>query len=113
MRIARPAGNGYRRGRDVKVEYRIQKAIVDIKADAKQHFVYDGSPKAAGASAEIVSLDGAQPEALELTYAYFADPGENPLPGPPSRRGVYRVRISYPGSAHHMGASKEISLIIE
>ena len=32
-RIARPAGNGYRQGRDVKVEYHIQKAMVYIKAD--------------------------------------------------------------------------------
>ena len=112
-RIARPAGNGYRQGRDVKVEYHIQKAMVDIKADAKQRFSYAGHPKAASASTEIISLDGGRPEALELRYTYFAEAGENPLPGPPSQKGVYRVLISYAGSAYYMGASKEIFLIIE
>jgi hypothetical protein len=110
-RISRPAGNGYRQGKDIKVEYHIQKAIVDIKTEAEQRFRYDGYPKAVNISTEIVTLDGGEPASLDLSCAYFA--GENLLPGPPSERGVYQVHVSYSGSAYHMGASKEISLIIE
>jgi hypothetical protein len=111
VRIARPAGNGYRQGKDVKVEYHVQKAMVDIKTEAEQRFIFDGSPKTVRAYTEIVTLDGAQPASLELSYSYFS--GENPLPGPPVQKGVYRVHISCASGSYHMGASKEISLIIE
>jgi hypothetical protein len=110
-RIGRPAGNGYKRGKDIKVEYHIQKALVDIKAEAEQRFSYDGYPKTASAFTEIVTLDGGQPASLDLSYTYFS--GENPLPGPPAQKGVYQVHVYFSGNAHHMGASKEIRLVIE
>jgi hypothetical protein len=46
VRIRRPAGNGYRAGKDITVEYHIQKALVTITAEARQEFAYDGIPKA-------------------------------------------------------------------
>jgi hypothetical protein len=110
-RIERPAGRGYKEGRPVIVEYHIQKAMVDIKTGGVQRFRYDGKPKSAAASAEVVTLEGSKPEALELEYAYFSD--DSLLAGPPSERGAYRVHVSYPGSERLMGASKDLSLIIE
>jgi len=45
VRIRRPAGKGYRAGKDITVEYHIQKALVTISAEERQEFVYDGKPK--------------------------------------------------------------------
>ncbi|GAB6391253.1 MAG: hypothetical protein MdMp014T_0626 [Treponematales bacterium] len=101
-RIERPAGNGYKRGGDIKVEYHIQKAMIAIHARDVQRFRFDGEPKAAAASAE---------PPVDLRFEYFA--GETPLPGPPFQRGGYRVRVSFDGSSRYMGASKDITLIIE
>ncbi|MDR1893474.1 MAG: hypothetical protein LBQ61_02120, partial [Spirochaetales bacterium] len=45
VRIRRPEGNGYAAGRDISVEYTIQKALLHIVAEESQSFPYDGSPK--------------------------------------------------------------------
>jgi hypothetical protein len=107
VRIERPAGNGYKQGPDIKVEYHIQKALIAIRAEDKQEYTYDGNPKPAAASVDAP---------VELSFAYYplaADKADPPLPCPPVGRGVYRVRISYPGGANYMGASKEVELTIK
>jgi hypothetical protein len=108
VRIERPAGNGYKQGPDVTVEYHIQKALVTINAEEKQEYAYDGKPKNAAASVD-------PPEELELSYyPLSADPSAAALlPGPPVERGVYQVHISYPGSAVYLGASKDVYLTIK
>jgi hypothetical protein len=103
-RIERPAGNGYRQGQHIKVEYHIQRALVTINAENNQEFAYDGKPKNA-----IVSSDAP----VELAAAYYTDGGaEQLLDGPPVNRGQYRVLISFAGDGQYMGASKEIELSI-
>jgi hypothetical protein len=103
-RIERPAGNGYRQGQNIKVEYHIQRALVTINAEDKQEFVYDGKAKSA-----VVSIDAP----VELAVVYYAlNGGGQPLNGPPVNRGQYRVLISFAGDGRYMGASKEIELII-
>jgi len=107
VRVERPEGNGYRRGPDVKVEYHIQRALIVIKADDRQEYGFDGNPKPVAASAD---------PPVELSFAYYplsADAADPPLSGLPADRGVYRVRISYPGNANYMGASKEVELTIK
>ena len=61
----------------------------------------------------------ANPEAhrrttAELNIDYYADDNSNTaIPdGPPVNRGQYRALISFAGNEHHMGASKEIELVI-
>ena len=121
VRIRRPAGNGYRAGNDVTVEYHIQKALVTISAETRQEFAYNGSPRAV-----VFSVD----QNVEPDVAYYhaasamqrpdrlqaADLGADsrgfPLGGPPIERGVYSVIISWNGNAHYMGASKEVELVI-
>jgi hypothetical protein len=110
-RIERPAGNGYKQGKNVKVEYHIQKALVSIQADTEQRFSYDGKPKRPALSTAIVTLEGESPADLELLYTYFS--GDKKIDGSPSARGAYRVEVLYKGGARTMGASKEITLIIE
>jgi len=103
VRIRRPAGNGYRAGNDVTVEYHIQKALVTISAEVRQEFAYNGSPR------EVVfSVD----QNVELGIAYYRAVRGEPLNGAPTERGVYRAVISYSGDAHYMGASKEVELVI-
>jgi hypothetical protein len=106
-RIERPAGNGYRRGKDIKIEYHIQKAFAAIVADPVQRFTWDGGPKGIAARTE-------PPEEPPLIISYFAagDSGAA-LPGPPSGRGRYRVSLVFPGNRRYMGASKEVELQIE
>jgi hypothetical protein len=106
VRIERPAGNGYRQGQSIKVEYHIQKALVIIRGEDRQEFVYDGKPKAADVSADAP---------VELSIAYYAADNSNavPLEGPPVARGQYRVLVSFAGNGRYMGASKEIELIIK
>jgi hypothetical protein len=106
VRIERPAGNGYRQGQNIKVEYHIQKAFITINAEEKQEFVYDGKPKAAAASADLP---------LELNIDYYTAGNSNAaiLDGPPVKRGQYRALISFAGNKHYMGASKEIELVIK
>jgi len=103
VRIRRPAGNGYRAGNDITVEYHIQKALITINAEARQEFVYDGSPKAV-----VFSVD----QNAEPGIAYYRSARAEPLNEVPAERGVYRAVISYSGDAHYMGASKEVELVI-
>jgi hypothetical protein len=110
-RIERPPGNGYARGRDIPVEYYIQKAFVNILAEEKQEALWDGLPKRARASAE---------PPVELTVTYYPYPGaggpgaEGPLPlkEPPRDPGVYRAVISYPGDENYRDASREVEFSI-
>jgi hypothetical protein len=44
-RIQRPPGGGYRQGKNIKIEYHIQKAFIDLIADPVQRFSCDGKPK--------------------------------------------------------------------
>ena len=103
VRIRRPAGNGYRAGNDITVEYHIQKALITINAEARQEFVYDGSPKAV-----VFSVD----QNVEPGVTYYRSVRAEPLNGVPAEHGVYRAVISYSGDAHYMGASKEVELVI-
>ena len=116
VRIRRPAGNGYRAGNDVTIEYHIQRALVTITAEARQEFAYNGSPRAV-----VFSVD----QNVEPDVAYYhaasapdhlqaAGAGSRgfPLGGPPAERGVYLAIISWNGDAHYMGASKEVGLVI-
>jgi len=123
VRIRRPAGNGYRAGNDITVEYHIQKALVTISAEVRQEFAYDGNPR------EVVfSVDkNVEPD---VTYYHSAStiqrgtsPGQQvtglgvgslgfPMGGPPAERGVYLAIISWSGDARYMGASKEVELMI-
>jgi hypothetical protein len=103
VRIRRPAGNGYRAGNDVTIEYHIQKALVTITAEARQEFAYNGNPRAV-----VFSVD----QNVEPNVAYRTARGAS-LNGAPTERGVYSAVISWSGDAHHMGASKEIELVIK
>jgi hypothetical protein len=106
VRIRRPAGNGYRAGKDVTVEFHIQKALVTITAEERQEFAYDGKPKAA-----VFSVDRNVEPGVEYYHTTSTMRGF-PLREPPTERGTYRADISWAGDAHHMGASKEIYLVI-
>jgi hypothetical protein len=118
VRIERPAGNGYRRGADIKIEYHIQKAFISIVADPFQRFACDGRPKEIAARTE-------PPEEPPLLVSYFAigepaagdptlgEPAAEALAAPPSRRGRYRAALVFPGNEQYLGASKEVELWIE
>ena len=103
VRIRRPAGNGYKAGNDITVEYHLQKALVTISAEEKQEFMYDGKPKPV-----VFSVD----QNVEPGVAYYRSSSEQPLNGPPAERGLYLVIISYNGDAHHLGSSKRVELAI-
>jgi hypothetical protein len=107
-RIERPAGNGYRRGGNIKVEYHIQKAFLAIIADPVQRARYDGKSKEVTARTE-------PPEEPPLIISYFsaADPAGAALAAPPVERGRYRVTAAFPGNDRYMGASTDIELRIE
>ena len=112
VRIRRPAGNGYRAGNDVTVEYHIQKALVTISAEERQEFAYNGSPRTV-----VFSVDqNVEPDVAYYHSVSAAQSGEGsrgfPLGGPPAERGVYSVVIFWSGNAHYMGASKEVELVI-
>jgi hypothetical protein len=108
VRIERPAGNGYRQGGNIKIEYHIQKAFISIIADPVQRFIYDGEPK------EIIAQT-TPPAEPPLTISYFAadDSTNKPLASSPVRRGQYRAAAVFPGNERYMGASTEITLTIE
>ncbi|MDR0707245.1 MAG: hypothetical protein LBF60_05135 [Treponema sp.] len=114
VRIERPGGNGYKPGKSIKVEYHIQKAFISIVADPIQRFAYDGEPKLAKASAE-------PPVEPPLVFSYFAanangavnDAAIRALPAPPAAKGVYRVVVVFPGNERYMGASTDITALIE
>ena len=106
VRIERPAGNGYKRGNNIKIEYHLQKAFIVINAEPVQRFKYDGRPKEAAVSAE---------PPVDLAVSYFAANGSSavPLAAPPVEKGHYRVTIAFSGNGRYMGASTEIELRIE
>jgi hypothetical protein len=106
VRLEHPAGNGYRQGKPVKIEYHIQKAFIAITAEPVQRAVYDGSPKYAAARTE-------PPEEPPLSFSYFDAASGAPLPSPPSARGRYRVKAVFPGNDRYMGASRELELRID
>jgi hypothetical protein len=107
VRVERPAGNGYRRGGSIKIEYHIQKAFVDIVAEPVQRVAWDGSP------GEIAArIEPAEEPPLVVSY-FAAGAPEEPLAFPPAERGRYRVSLVFPGNERYMGASKEIELWIE
>jgi len=107
VRIRRPAGNGYKAGQDITVEFHLQKALVTITAEARQEFAYNGNPKAV-----VFSVD----QNVETVVAYYrkASTGQQgaPINGLPQERGTYQAIISFSGDAHYMGSSKEVELII-
>jgi len=105
VRVRRPAGNGYRAGNDITVEYHIQKALVTITAEARQEFAYDGKPKAV-----VFSVD--QNVEPDVAYYHAASTMRGFPIEPPTERGVYLVVISWTGDANYMGASKEVELVI-
>ena len=110
VRIRRPAGNGYRAGNDITVEYHIQKALVTITAEEKQEFAYDGKPKAV-----VFSVDRNVEPGVEYYHAPSHDRPKTygfPLGEPPTERGVYHAIIVWAGDARRMGASKEVLLVI-
>jgi len=107
VRIRRPAGNGYRAGKDITVEFHIQRALVTISAEARQEFAYDGNAKAV-----VFSVD----RNVEPSVAYYHTASTMrglPLNEPPKDRGVYKAVITWNGDAHYMGASKEVELVIK
>jgi hypothetical protein len=105
-RIQRPAGNGYRQGKTIKIEYHIQKAFISIVADPVQRFPWDGAPREITAH----TLPAEEPP---LSISYFAAGDSAALASAPSERGRYRARVVFPGNARYMGASKEIEMWID
>jgi hypothetical protein len=106
VHIRRPAGKGYRAGKDITVEFHIQKALVTITAEERQEFVYDGEPKAV-----VFSVDQNVKPGVTYYHAVSAMRGF-PLSEPPTERDTYRAVIFWDGDAHYMGASKEVELVI-
>jgi hypothetical protein len=107
VRIERPGGNGYQRGRNIKIEYHIQKAFIAIIAGPVQRFAWDGGPKEIAARTE-------PPEEPPLIVSYFtAGPAGTALAGPPAERGRYRAALVFPGNDRYMGASKEVEMWID
>jgi hypothetical protein len=107
-RIERPAGNGYRQGNSIKIEYHIQKAFVSIIADPVQRFRHDGTPK------EFIARTEPPVEPpLIISYVPVPDAAGEPLPSPPGEPGRYRAAVVFPGNDRYMGASREIELLIE
>ncbi|MDR2402546.1 MAG: hypothetical protein LBD78_00785 [Spirochaetaceae bacterium] len=108
-RVERPGGNGYRQGKNIKIEYHIQKAFISLIADPVQHFVYDGSPKEAETHTE---------PPVDLVVSYFAVPDSGGaakalITAPPVERGQYRAVLVFPGNERYMGASREVEILIE
>jgi hypothetical protein len=109
VRIERPAGNGYRQGNNIKIEYHIQKAFISIIADPVQRFVWDGEPKGA-----VARTEPPEEPALVVSYRAVDKAGPAvPLAGPPVERGRYRVSVVFPGNDRYMGASRDLDLWIE
>jgi hypothetical protein len=108
VKIERPGGNGYRPGRNIKIEYHIQKAFISLIAAPVQRFVYDGKPKEAVVHTE-------PPADVTVSYFTAADStGKVKAPAsPPVDRGRYRAVLVFPGNDRYMGASREIELLIE
>jgi hypothetical protein len=105
-RIERPGGNGYRQGKNIKIEYHIQKAFLSIIADPLQRFRHDGKPKEIAARTE-------PPSDIRVSYFTADDSSGTALAAPPAERGRYRALLVFPGNERYMGASKEVEMIIE
>jgi hypothetical protein len=117
VKVEQIEGKGFSRGGELVVEYRIQKAPVNIIARAVQEFRRDGREKSIAAHADVP---------VTLTIVYYdanrtgtADQTRGPgassslaLPGPPSAPGYYLVRVSFPGDSHYLEALKDVQLII-
>jgi hypothetical protein len=117
VRVEQIEGNGFSGGETFVVEYRIQRAPVNIIARAVQEFRRDGREKPITARADVpVTLTIAYYDANKTgTEAQTSGPGAASslaLPGPPSAPGYYLVRISFPGDAHYLKALKDVQLII-
>jgi hypothetical protein len=117
VKVERIGGNGFGRGQELVVEYRIQKAPVNIIARAVQEFRRDGREKSIAAHADVpVTLTIVYYDANKTgTAAQTRGPGAATslaLPGPPSAPGYYLVRISFPGDSHYLEALKDVQLII-
>ncbi|MDR2743023.1 MAG: hypothetical protein LBB98_12845 [Treponema sp.] len=108
VKIERPEGNGYRQGKNIKIEYHIQKAFISLIADPVQRFAYDASPKEAAVYTE-------PPMDVIVSYFTAAGSGGNveALTSPPVERGRYHAILVFSGNARYMGASKKIELLIE
>jgi hypothetical protein len=102
-RIERPAGRGFAAGRNITVEYHIQKALVTITGEETQEAGYDGLPKTVKVRAD---------KPVDLVITYYPAGSAVLLPGPPVEAGDYRVRVSFAGDAHYLGASKDIDFSI-
>jgi hypothetical protein len=117
VKVQQIQGNGFSRGRELVVEYRIRKAPVNIIAKAVQEFRRDGREKPIAASADVpVTLTIVYYDANKTgTAAQTGGPGAASslaLPGPPSAPGYYLVRVSFPGDSHYLEALKDVQLII-
>jgi hypothetical protein len=102
-RIERPAGGGFAAGRNISVEYHVQKALVTISGAEKQRAEYDGLPKTVNVTAD-------KPVALIL--AYYPAGSAVPLSQPPVEPGDYRVTVGFAGDARYLGASRDIEFSI-
>jgi hypothetical protein len=107
-RVERPAGNGYRQGNNIKIEYHIQKAFISVIAEPVQRFIYDGRHK------EIIARTEPPVEPpLVVSYFTAGDSSGKAFGSPPRERGQYRVTVVFPGNERYMGASTEIEQWIE
>jgi hypothetical protein len=117
VKVEQIEGKGFRRGRELVVEYRIRKAPVNIIAKVVQEFRRDGREKPVAASADvpvtltILYYDATKTGTLAQTGGSDAV-SSLALPGPPSAPGYYLVRISFPGDDHYLAALKDVQLII-
>jgi hypothetical protein len=107
-RVERPAAKDYRAGRDITIEYYIQKALILITAQEKQTARYDGSPKRVSVSSE---------PPVELSVVYYKSAvdsiaAKGGTVQPPTAVGVYSVTASFAGDEHYRPASKDVEFTI-
>jgi hypothetical protein len=107
-RVERPAAKDYRAGRNVTIEYYIQKALILITAQEKQTARYDGSPKRVNVSSE---------PPVELSVVYYKSEADNiaaknGTTQPPTAAGVYYVTASFAGDEHYRAAAKDVEFTI-
>jgi hypothetical protein len=107
-RVERLASKDYRAGRDVTIEYYIQKALVLITAQEKHTARYDGSPKRVNVTSE---------PPVELSVVYYKSAVDSIAAKggtlqPPAAVGVYYVTASFAGDEHYRPASKDVEFTI-
>ncbi|MDR1565761.1 MAG: hypothetical protein LBS48_00570 [Treponema sp.] len=129
VKISRPAGNGYAKGKDLMVEYHITKAAITINTEKVQTASYNGDPKRVQASAEPqVPLSFSYypaPEVRAAAVQALSQPDESALSGisvalrglkrverAPIEQGVYYVLVYYPGDENHFLAYTEVDFTI-